>query len=223
MFRGWKPQCELQLISRPGRSLCVTLRTTAHSVGQQTAGSAALKGESSHASCGRDQGSRQCSRPAMKEARRSRGGSLIWMDCWSLKGTLYATHSSQLILFYISQFVRGRLCQNRRVSADTCKWHLLSYFILQKRKEVQLPLKSNFFLPLYRVWFIKTVTQTVVFMRINERKSYLILSTSQGKTLLCWPISVGYITLKGVFLFGLKRASVFFLAKISNRTITEIF
>lgn len=43
MFGGWKPLCELQLISRAGRSLCVTLPTTAHSVGQQTAGRAALK------------------------------------------------------------------------------------------------------------------------------------------------------------------------------------
>lgn len=178
MFCGWKPQCELQLISRPGRSLCVLLRTTAHSVGQETAGSAAPRGESSHASCGRDQGSRQCSRPAMKEARRSRGGSLIWMDCWSLKGTLYATHSSQLILLYISQFVRGRLCQNRRVSADTCKWHSLSY--LQKRKEVQFSLKSFFFNTLSCL-----ISKTVSFLCVKERKSYLILSSSQGKTLLC--------------------------------------
>lgn len=93
------------------------------------------QGQSSHASCGWDQGSRQCWRPTMKEAEEQRAKSLR-MDCCSWEGTLYATHSSQLILLYISQFVRGRLCQNRRVSADTCKWHLLSYS--QKRKE-ELP------------------------------------------------------------------------------------
>lgn len=141
MFRGWKPLCELQLISRAGRSLCVMHWTSEHSVGQQTAGSAALRASQVMQVVAEIRGRDNVHAPQWKEPQQPRGTSL-WMDCCSLEGTLYTTHSSLLILLYISQFVRGRLCQNRRLSVDTCEWHLLSY--LQTRKEVLPSYKSEF-------------------------------------------------------------------------------
>lgn len=135
------------------------------------------------------------------EAWRSIG--VFWMDSWNTKGLFMQYTQHRLIALYISQLMEQQTLLHCHCYREGGREELSAFY----RHITCIEL-------FHIIWLLNNdITTLKVFW--NKREGKITFTVRKGATplLLCWPISVSYITFRAQSLFGYCEQHIHFLNK----------